>query len=1158
MTTAHPTTPELHAFARGELDDPRFEEVAVHLEMCEACGKVLAETGVFPSFSGQETETIVSSQVSEDAGSIVGPYKLLQKLGEGGMGVVYMAEQEKPVRRIVALKIIKPGMDSKQVIARFEAERQALAMMDHHNIAKVLDAGTTDTGRPYFAMELVKGVPITEYCDRNKLTPRERLQMFIPVCQAIQHAHQKGVIHRDIKPSNVLVTLYDGQPVPKVIDFGIAKATQQKLTERTMFTGIGQILGTLEYMSPEQAEMNQLDVDTRTDVYSLGVMLYELLTGSTPITKEKLRTVGLEEMLRTIRETEPPKPSTRLSDSGEALPSISAVRKTAPTKLSKLVRGDLDWIVMKALEKDRTRRYETANGLAMDVQRFLADETVEACPPSPSYRFRKFARRNKTAIATGVAVATVLVIATIVSSGLAIWALHAQRIATENETAARQSAAAAELSRKNEQVHRETAVANATRAQEVATFLKRMLESVGPSAALGRDTALLREILATTMDRVGQDLIDQPDVAADLFATMANVYMELGEQASAENACDRALELLKEIGSEASLSSAEMLNLRGELHRKRAEYTLAKSKFDQALTIRRALLDEQSPAVAESLSDLGQVYYEMERFDDADTLEKQALGIRRNVFADAHESVAESMSRLAYIYMAKGQAEGAETLARDALEICRKVLGENHPLFQESLNDMGLILFRQHKVGEMVDVFEENLAIVQSLYEPDHPEQSTALNNLATAYHDQRAFEKSAEMYAKVIALERRYARDRTPTFAVGLSNYAGLLIDLNDLEKAEQIARESLAIHLDQPEMHYQFSGATNTLARILFKQERYPEAEELFRDLYQQIGRERGIVDNLCAALRFQGPDRYDEVEQIWREYVEEQRKRGDPSHRLALALNDLAIALGKMGRTAKQEAAQRESLANFRAVHGGVQRDVATLSLNLGSTLSTQGKFKEAEQLSREGLRIRQKLYAGDHPSILDGLSRLGALLAHQWDLDGSERALRDALAMARRLYPDAPFVGNLVNDLPEVLVLQKKHEEAKTLHEEIIGSLKKTSSIDDPKVQSQLDGLVAVLRWQALENERLGKLEFAEAARRQIVDWTRDITSEDSKEYGWALHKLGENLLRQNKSESAASALQESVNVLKKESPEHRSTVCRAGAVRCCACQVKSPS
>jgi serine/threonine protein kinase/tetratricopeptide (TPR) repeat protein len=337
---------------------------------------------------------------TERPGAVIGPYKLLQQIGEGGMGTVYMAEQTQPVHRKVALKVIKPGMDSRQVVARFEAERQALAIMDHVNIARVFDGGATESGRPYFVMELVHGVPITKYCDDNHLTPRERLELFVPVCQAIQHAHQKGIIHRDIKPSNVMVTLYDGKPVPKVIDFGVAKATDQKLTERTLFTQYGTMVGTFEYMSPEQAEMSALGVDTRSDIYSLGVLLYELLTGSTPLTHKRMQEAAFAEILRMIKEEEPPRPSTRLSDSGEALASISANRHTEPAKLTKLVRGELDWIVMKTLEKDRNRRYETAKDFAVDVQRYLNDEPVQACPPSAGYRMRKFVRRNKRPLAT--------------------------------------------------------------------------------------------------------------------------------------------------------------------------------------------------------------------------------------------------------------------------------------------------------------------------------------------------------------------------------------------------------------------------------------------------------------------------------------------------------------------------------------------------------------------------------------------------------------------------------------------------------------------------------------------------------------------------------------------------------------------------------------
>src|SRR5262245_46588720 len=372
------------------------------------------------------------AQSTESVGINVGPYKLLEQIGEGGFGVVFMAEQQQPMRRRVALKVIKPGMDTRQVIARFEQERQALALMDHPSIARVLDAGTTDSGRPFFVMELIRGVPITQYCDQRQLAPRQRLELFVAVCQAVQHAHQKGIIHRDIKPTNVLVTLQDGRPQVKVIDFGVAKAMGQQLTERTLFTNFAQMIGTPLYMSPEQAELTSQDIDTRTDIYSLGVLLYELLTGTTPFEKQRFEQAAFDEIRRIIREEEPPRPSLRLSSLGDTLPSISALRHMEPGTLRKTVTGDLDWIAMKALEKDRNRRYETANSLALDVQRYLADEPVLACPPSAAYRFRKFARRNKRALVTifVVAVAALLAIGTIG------WALR--------DRAAREQAAASE------------------------------------------------------------------------------------------------------------------------------------------------------------------------------------------------------------------------------------------------------------------------------------------------------------------------------------------------------------------------------------------------------------------------------------------------------------------------------------------------------------------------------------------------------------------------------------------------------------------------------------------------------------------------------------------------------------------------------------------
>lgn len=462
----------------------------------------------------------------ESAGDQIGPFKLLQKLGDGGMGTVWVAEQEKPVKRRVALKLVKAGMDSAEVLRRFEAERQALAMMDHTNIAKVFDAGTNAQGRPYFVMELIKGVPITKYCDEVHASIRDRLDLFIQICSAVQHAHQKGIIHRDIKPSNVLVAMQDGKPVPKVIDFGVAKALHSKLADKTMYTEIGQVVGTLEYMAPEQAELSAMDIDTRADIYALGILLYELLTGSTPITRQRIKSAAFAEVLRIIKEEEPPKPSTRLSESKDSMASVASLRRTDPKHLSSELRGELDWVVLKALEKDRTRRYETANGLSRDLQRYLANETVEARPPSAGYRLRKFVKRNKTQVGAAGLVLTALVMGII---GIGYGFLQAE--------ASRRDAVAAAVQASDERLKAETA--------------KALAEAQRVKAEKARDRT--RDVLdAMTSGITGYSLATQTAVSADQKKFLTEVltyYREFaGEKAEDEQSRARSAAAAYRVG----------------------------------------------------------------------------------------------------------------------------------------------------------------------------------------------------------------------------------------------------------------------------------------------------------------------------------------------------------------------------------------------------------------------------------------------------------------------------------------------------------------------------------------------------------------------------------------------------------------------------------
>jgi serine/threonine protein kinase len=620
---------------------------------------------------------VAESAVAECPGTVIGPYKLLEQIGEGGFGVVFMAEQQEPIRRKVALKVLKPGMDTRQVVARFEAERQALALMDHPNIAGVLDAGETATGRPYFVMELVKGVPITDYCDQNQLTPRERLELFGPVCQAMQHAHLKGIIHRDLKPSNILVTLHDGAPVVKVIDFGVAKAIGQQLTDKTLVTGFAQMIGTPLYMSPEQTAISAVDVDTRSDIYSLGVVLYELLTGTTPFDRERLREVGFDELRRIIREEEPPKPSTRISTLGQAAMTVSAQRKSDPKRLSQLFRGELDWIVMKALEKDRNRRYETASAFAADVQRYLADEPVLACPPSAVYRLRKFARRNRAALALALAVAVVVL--------LTVGGLTVNNILVTHERDLKQDA----LNKKEEALvlkdqalaqkdqalvekQRQTDRANANLAKAHKAVQNYLLETAQDPRLEEADLLPLRKNLLATAVPFFEEFLQQKegDPALDYdraraYYMLALVREELDERQQALADYEQAQAIFARlVGDFPALPVERQLlayshNAAGNVFNKLAQLSEAEEAYGKALAIQEKLVKEfpRDPhyrlELAGTHNNLGMVFRDRKEPAKALTHFNHALALREKL-ADEFPKLPQCRRDLARTHMSLG------------------------------------------------------------------------------------------------------------------------------------------------------------------------------------------------------------------------------------------------------------------------------------------------------------------------------------------------------------------------------------------------------------------------------------------------------------------------------------------------------------------------
>jgi serine/threonine protein kinase/tetratricopeptide (TPR) repeat protein len=1022
-----------------------------------------------------EVEAEMARIKPEAPGDQIGNYTLREQIGEGGFGTVWVAEQEKPVRRRVALKIIKLGMDTKEVIARFEQERQALAMMDHPNIARVLDAGATSFGRPYFVMELVRGTKLTKYCDKANLPTAERLRLFIAVCHAVQHAHQKGIIHRDLKPSNILVTLHDGVPVPKVIDFGVAKATQQqRLTDLTIYTQFEQMVGTPLYMSPEQAEMSGLDIDTRSDIYSLGVLLYELLVGHTPFDPGTLMKAGFDEMRRVICEQEPQRPSTFVGTMAmDVRTDVAKHRQTDSTKLIVQIRGDLDWIVMKALEKDRSRRYETANGLAQDIQRHLQNEPVQARPPTTLYRFRRMVRRNKLAFASASAVLAALLI----GLGVSTWMFFKERQARERAVAAEQEQGRLGQLAESE---KNAAKTEAIFSSRVSEFVSDMLGSMGPPDTLGDRGDRLQTFLDRTVERIGKDLRDQPKVEAQFRNVLGAAYWKLEEHSKAEAMIRESLAINRNLpGNENPDLVALLGNLAVALH-SQGRTTEAESVQREGLALAKKRFGSTDGSVADALMVLADILNAQGKCDDAEAMYREVLAIRRKLHGNEHPGGAGILYRLG-THLMDGKPVEAQTMLREALTIQRNFFGNEHPDVWSSLNNLTYVLDDQSKWVESEPVYREALELGRKLWGNEHSRVATLLNNFGEALRNQGKLAEAEIVLREALAMKRKLHGFEHEKIAFSLHNLGLLLLNQSKLAEADAILREALAMRKkllgdENPEV----ASSLAHLACVLDKKRRLLEAETMHREA-------------LSMRRKLFGSEHPD----------------------VAHSLSGLAVNLRDQRKFAEAETAFRDAQKMSTKLLGDGHSLVAQTRTGLGILLRAQGKLSEAEAMHREALAGLRKLFGNEHPIVGDSLHHLAHVLEESGNLPAAEKLFREALAIQKKCSVDSE-VEKIRNCLIKMLKAAGRPADVEALYREKLATLRKLLGNEHPDVAEALQNL-------ALALEQQPKLAEAETFYRELLALRRKLLGNEHPDVADSVVRLASVLRRQGKHDEAADLL-----------------------------------